>query len=101
MHHFDDGSEAHEARIRRVELFEPRENAPADLEFPEQTFDLVATLAGFPAAIPCDFPVCLRRHDRRHPNVTDEPAGLVAFAGAVHRQRRVRDRTVLVAGSTH
>ena len=42
--------------------------------------------------LPFGFPVRLRRHDRRHPQVADEPAGLVALAGAVHRQRRARDR---------
>ena len=92
MHHFDDGSEAHEARTRRVELVEPREEVPTALESPEQTFDLVLHLVGFPIAVPFGFPVRLRRHDRRHPNVADELAGLVAFVGSVHRQRRVRDR---------
>ena len=32
MHHFDGGGEAHETQKRRVELFEPREEAPATLE---------------------------------------------------------------------
>ena len=67
MHHFDDGSEVQEARKRRVELVEPREEAPAALESPEQPFDLVPKLAGFPVAVPFGFPVRLRRHDRRHP----------------------------------
>ena len=34
MRHFDDGSEAHEAQIRRVELVEPREEAPAAYQLP-------------------------------------------------------------------
>ena len=71
---------------------EPREEAPAALESPEQPFDLVPMLAGLPVAVPFGFPVRLRRHDRRHSKVADEPAGLVALAGAVHRRRRVRDR---------
>ena len=89
MRHFEDGGEVQEARTRRVELVEPREEAPIALESPEQPFDLVPTLAGFPVILPFDFPVRLRRHDRRHPEVADELAGLVAFAGAVHRRRRV------------
>ena len=93
MHHFDDGGEAHEAQIGRVELVEPLEEAPAALEPLEQPFDLVPQL-GFPVVVPFDFPVRLRRHDRRHPKVAEELAGLVAFAGAIHRQRRVRDRIV-------
>ena len=92
MRHFEDGGEIQEASIGRVEFVEPREEAPAALESPEQTFDLVPHLVGFPVAIPFDFAVRLRRHDRRHSNVADELAGLVAFAGAVHRQRRARDR---------
>ena len=90
MHHFEDGGEVQEAQIRRVELVEPRENAPAALESLEQTFDLVPHLVGFPVVVPFDFPVRLRRHDRRHPKVADELAGLVALAGAVNRQRLVR-----------
>ena len=93
MRHFDDGGEVHEARTRRVELVEPREEAPIALESPEQPFDLVPTLVGFPVVVPFDFPVRLRRHDRRHSQVADEPAGLVALVGAVHRQGRARDRT--------
>ena len=46
MRHFEDGSEAREARKRRVEVVKPREKAPAALESPEQPFDLVAKLAG-------------------------------------------------------
>ena len=92
MRHFEDGGEIQEAPIGRVELVEPREEAPAALESPEQPFDLVAMLAGFPVIFPFGFPVRLRRHDRRHSQVADEPAGLVALAGAVHRQRRARDR---------
>ena len=91
MHHFD-GGEAHETQKRRVELVEPREEVPTALESPEQPFDLVPTLAGFPVVVPFDFPVRFRLHDRRHPQVADELAGLVALAGAVHRQRRARDR---------
>ena len=75
-----------------VHLVEPREDAPTARESPEQSFDLVPQLLGFPVVVPFDFPVRLRRHDRRHPEVADELAGLVAFAGAVHRQRPVRNR---------
>ena len=92
MRHFEDGGEIQEAPIGRVELVEPREEAPIALESPEQPFDLVAKLVGFPVIFPFDFPVRLRRHDRRHSNVADELAGLVALVGAVHRQRRARDR---------
>ena len=92
MRHFEDGGEIQEAPIGRVELVEPREEAPVALESPEQPLDLVATLVGFPVVVPFDFPVRLRRHDRRHPEVADELAGLVALVGAVHRQRRARDR---------
>ena len=92
MRHFEGGGEVQEAPIGRVELVEPREEAPIALESPEQTFDLVPHLVGFPVILPFGFPVRLRRHDRRHSNVADELAGLVALAGAVHRQRRARDR---------
>ena len=94
MRHFEDGGEVQEAQIRRVELVEPREEAPIALESPEQPFDLVPQLVGFPVILPFGFPVRLRRHDRRHPEVADELAGLVAFAGAVRRRRRARDRIV-------
>ena len=94
MHHFDGGGEAHGTRTRGVELVEPREEASAALESPEQPFDLVPRLVGFPVIFPFDFPARLRRHDRRHSQVADESAGLVALAGAVHRQRRARDRIV-------
>ena len=73
--HFEDGSEVQEAQIGRVEFVEPREEAPAALESPEQPLDLVPTLVGFPVVLPFDFPVRLRRHDRRHPEVADELAG--------------------------
>ena len=89
-HHFDDGNEVQETRKRRVELVEPRADAPTALESPEQPFDLIPQLAGFPFG----FPVRLRRRDRRHPHLVDKAAGLVASAGAVHRRRRVRDRLV-------
>ena len=92
MRHFEGGGEVQEAPIGRVELVEPREEAPVAFESLEQTFDLVPHLVGFPVILPFDFAVRRRRHDRRHPNVADELAGLVAFAGAVHRQRRARDR---------
>ena len=85
MRHFEDGGEVQEARKRRVEFVEPREETPAALESPEQPLDLFAKLAGFPVILPFGFPIRLPRHDRRHPKVADELAGLVAFAGAVHR----------------
>ena len=93
MRHFEDGGEVQEARKSRVEFVEPREEAPVALESPEQPFDLIPHLVGFPVVVPFGFPVRLRRHDRRHPQVADELAGLVAFAGTFHRRRRARDRT--------
>ena len=48
MRHFEDGIEVQEAQKRRIELVEPREEAPVAPESPEQPFDLVPELAGFP-----------------------------------------------------
>ena len=94
MRHFEDGGEVQEAPIGRVELVESCEEAPIALEPPEQPFDLVAKLAGFPVIFPFDFPVRLRRYDRRHSKVADEPAGLVArgtsAAGSAQLSGRAR-----------
>ena len=76
----------------RVELVEPRADASAALESSERPPDLVLKLAGFAVAVLFDFPVRLRRHDRRHAQGLHDAAGLVALVGAVHRRRRVRDR---------
>ena len=43
-------------------------DAPVIIESSEQPLDLVPKLAGFAVAVPFDFPVRLRRHDRRHPS---------------------------------
>ena len=92
MYQFDDGSEVHEAQRRRVELVEPLEELPAALVSPEQPFNLVPELVGFPVVVPFDFQVRPRRHDRRHPDLLDEAASLVALIGAVHNLQRVRNR---------
>ena len=67
--------EVQEARKHRVALFEPRADAPAALELAKQSFDLPVRL-------------------RRHPQIIHIVAGLVALAGAVHRQRRVPGQLV-------
>ena len=83
-----------EARKHRVEPFEPRVDAPVALESSEQPLDLIPQLVQILVVVPFDFPVGLRRHDRRHPQGFYKATGLVAFVGVVHRQRRVRDRLV-------
>ena len=57
MHHFDGESEVQEAQKQRVELVEPRVDAPAALETSEQPLDLVPQLVEFAVAVPFDFPV--------------------------------------------
>ena len=57
MHHFDGESEVQEARKQRVELVEPRVDAPAARETSEQSLDLVPQLVEFTVAVPFDFPV--------------------------------------------
>ena len=72
-----------------MSLVELRVDAPAGPESSEQPLDLVPKLAEFAAAVPFDFPVRFRRHDRHHPQGLHKSAGLVALAGAVHRRRRI------------
>ncbi len=57
MHHFDGESEVQEARKQRVELVEPRVDAPAARETSEQPLDLVPQLVEFAVAVPFDFAV--------------------------------------------
>ena len=83
MHRFDGESEVQEARKQRVELVEPRVDAPAARETSEQPLDLVPKLAEFAVAVPFDFPFRFRRHDRHHPQGLHKSAGLVALVGAV------------------
>ena len=75
--------EIQEARKHHVELVELRVDAPLALGSSEQPFDLVRQLAEFAGVVPFAF----GGMTDVIPMLLGKAAGLVAFAGAVHRHR--------------